>query len=167
MEHWEIERHSLKQQIADYQRALQYRSDDSEYARKEIDKLYEKWFDANTVAYSFQITTIIEADIKDIVKKIRNVDSLDGWTMKDMRKIIQNEVTRLRNNGAYLFRAHVPSHDYLYDNDINTNIKDWWNERCELAHTPNYADRLNHSYFKGLSDVLQDMLHQVLAAMRI
>lgn len=111
---------------------------------------------------SWEMMTIIEVEVRSLVQKIRNVDSLDGWTMRAMREVIENEVTRLRSNGVYLFRSHVLPDDVLYDNDISTNIKDWWKLRCELAHLPDLSD-FNHEYFQRLSDVLQDMLRQVAA----
>ena len=156
VEHWQKQYVSLKQRVSSDQNYHK------EYRQNERNDIYDELEHARDAIYSLRIATIIEAQIKDLVKAIKKQESAEGLSMKDMRIIIRNEVSYLRRNGApYLFRENVSPNDFLYQNDISTNIKDWWEERCELAHTTNYVEKMNHRAFRITSNVVQDMIQQI------
>jgi hypothetical protein len=112
-------------------------------------------------AVVFRSSVELDHKIKELAKDIGNRDSTEGWIMRDMRKIIQKEVCRLRRAGFKLFKIVVQPDDYLYENDINTNIQNWWDERCELSHKPNYCDIMDQGAYQVLTAVVSDMIDQV------
>ncbi len=138
---------------------------------KEMDrvmKLYEVECAKNAELSSSAITGVIfrksvEIDhkIKELAKEIGNRETTEGWVMSYMARMIQREVVRLRRVGFKLFKSNIHPDDYLYDNDISTNIQSWWDERCKLSHDPKYCDKMSKESYVLLSAVVWDMVEQV------
>ena len=107
--------------------------------------------------------TFVKLDYKvnELAKDIANTNDISLWTMNDKRRAIQKEVIRLRRANYRLFERNIHPDEYFYDNDINTNIQNWWEERCAISHDPRRIDIIDHDSYELLASVILDMIDQI------
>ena len=79
--------------------------------------------------------------------------SANDMVMKDMRKIIVDEIQRLNSNNHSSI-AIFPSSFY---NDFNM----WWTTRNKLAHNPRYDEEMDHVEYQEVSNRILDELRKL------
>lgn len=136
-------------------RLYEQRLDLSELELQQKYELEEQMIDASEKVLSFQLSAIVEDQVKDMGRRIARL-SVDDMVMKDIRKIIIDEVDRINSNA----RDKNDSLDICsqrFDGDLN----DWWNTRCKLAHEPKYDETMDHTLYQEVANRILDNLREM------
>ncbi len=79
--------------------------------------------------------------------------SVDEMAMKDIRKIIVNEVDRINSNISNPLDICCKR----FDGDLNN----WWSTRCKLAHEPKYDETMDHALYQEVAKRILDNLREM------
>ena len=101
---------------------------------------------------SIQLSAIVEDQVKEMGRKLAKV-SVDEMTMKDIRKIIVDEVDLINSKAC----KSLDICSQRFDGDIN----DWWITRCKLAHEPKYDETMDHIWYQEVANRILDNLREM------
>jgi len=145
VEKWKLEYENLDKRCRIYETRL----DLTEWELEQKHEIEQQMVDASTRVLSFQLNAIVENQVKEVASRIARVSAND-MVMKDMRKIIVDEIQRLNSNDRSSF-AIFPGSFY---NDFNI----WWTTRNKLAHNPKYDEEMDHVEYQEVSNRILDDL---------
>lgn len=147
------------------------------------EEVYKSILNATIEEEYYESLKIVESEIKSLGAQIDSMCTMHSCGMKGIFffffflvylafiyyvirtkgiwETIEKEVLRLRQDGKQLFQKRINPSGGFYRNEISINMKNWWDERCNIVHISDYIDQMDSRKFAALSAVVFDMVRQV------